>query len=49
MPTADVRQIRIPSVSKRPNMFGGTPAGQARANEDSWLKLLTFLDKYLRN
>jgi len=49
MPTADVRQIRIHSVSKRPNMFGGTPEGQARANEDSWLKLLTFLDKYLRN
>jgi hypothetical protein len=30
-------------------MPGGTPEGQARANEDSWAKLLAFLDKYLRN
>jgi len=49
VPTADVRQVRIHPVSKRPNLFGGTPEGQARANEDSWQKLLAFLDKYLRN
>jgi hypothetical protein len=29
-------------------MSGGTPEGQARANEDAWQKLLTFLDTYLR-
>lgn len=49
VPTSDVRQVRIHPVSKRPNMFGGTPEGQARANEDSWQKLLTFLDKYVRS
>jgi len=48
VPTSDVRQVRLHPVSKRPNMFGGTPEGQARANEDSWEKLLAFLDKYLR-
>lgn len=49
VPTSDVRQVRVHPVTKRPNMFGGTPEGQAAANEDSWLKLLAFLDKYLRN
>jgi dienelactone hydrolase len=49
VPTADVREVRIHPVSKRPNMSGGTPEGQARANEDSWQKLLDFLDRYLRN
>jgi hypothetical protein len=29
-------------------MAGGTPEGQALANEDSWQKLLAFLDRYLR-
>jgi dienelactone hydrolase len=48
VPTSDVRQVRIHPVSKRPNMAGGTPEGQARADEDSWQKLLNFLDKYLR-
>ena len=47
VPTSDVRQVRIHPVSKRPNMAGGTPEGQARANEDAWGKLLTFLTKYL--
>ena len=47
-PTSDVRQIRIHPVSKRPNMSGGTPEGQARANEQSWERLLAFLDRYLR-
>ena len=47
-PTSDVRQVRIHPLSKRPIMPGGTPEGQARANEDSWAKLLAFLDKYLR-
>jgi len=47
-PTSDVRQIRIHPVSKRPNMAGGTPEGQARANEQSWERLLAFLDKYLK-
>ena len=49
VPTSDVRQVRVHPLSKRPIMFGGTPEGQARANEDSWEKLLAFLDKYLRN
>ena len=49
VPTSDVREVRIHPVSKRPNMDGGTPEGQARANEDSWEKLLAFLDKHLRN
>jgi dienelactone hydrolase len=49
VPTADVREVRIHPVSKRPIMSGGTPEGQARANEDSWQKLLDFLDRYLRN
>ena len=48
MPTSDVRQVRLHPVSKRPNMMGGTPEGQARANEDSWARLLAFLEKYLR-
>ena len=48
VPTSDVRQIFIHAVSKRPNMAGGTPEGQARANEQSWERLLAFLDKYLR-
>ena len=49
MPTSDVRQVRIHPISKRPNMSGGTPEGQARADEDSWQRLLHFLDKHLRN
>ena len=48
-PTSDVRQVRLHPVSKRPIMSGGTPEGQARANEDAWEKLLAFLDKYLRH
>jgi dienelactone hydrolase len=48
VPTADVRQVRLHPVSKRPNMSGGTPEGQARANEESWQRLLAFLDKYLK-
>jgi dienelactone hydrolase len=48
IPTSDVRQVRLHSVSKRPNMSGGTPEGQARANEDSWEKLLAWLDIHLR-
>jgi predicted peptidase len=48
-PTSAVREVRIHPVSKRPNMAGGTPEGQARANEDSWEKLFAFLDKYLRS
>ena len=46
--TSDVRQTRLHSLSKRPNMMGGTPEGQARANADSWEKVLAFLDRYLR-
>lgn len=49
VPTSDVRQVRPHPVSKRPNMMGGTPEGQARANADSWEKLLAFLDRYLRH
>ena len=48
VPTSDVRRVRLHRISKRPNMPGGTPEGQARANEDSWQRLLVFLDKYLR-
>ena len=48
VPTSDVRQVRIHPVTKRPNMSGGTPEGQARANVDSWEKLLSFLGKHLR-
>jgi dienelactone hydrolase len=49
VPTFDVREVRLHPVSKRSIMSGGTPEGQARANQESWGKLLTFLDKYLRN
>jgi dienelactone hydrolase len=49
VPTSDVREVRIHPVSKRPNMMGGTPEGQARANEQSWERLLTFLNNYLKN
>ena len=48
VPTSDVRQVRLHSVSKRPNMAGGTPEGQARANEESWATLLAFLETHLR-
>jgi dienelactone hydrolase len=48
VPTSDVRQLRIHPVSKRPNMFGGTPEGQNHANEQAWEKLLVFLGKYLQ-
>ena len=48
VPTSDVRQVRLHPISKRPNMMGGTPEGQARANIDSWEKLLSFLDRHLR-
>jgi dienelactone hydrolase len=48
VPTSDVRQVRIHPVSGRPNMFGGTPEGQNRANEQAWEKLLVFLGKYLQ-
>ncbi len=47
VPTSDVRVVRPHPVSKRPNMSGGTPEGQARANVDSWQRLLSFLDKHL--
>ena len=48
VPTSDVRQTRIHPVSKRAIMVGGTPDGQARANEESWARLVTFLDLYLK-
>lgn len=48
VPTSGVRVVRPHPVSKRPNMAGGTPEGQARANEDSWARLLAFLEKYLK-
>ena len=49
VPTGDVQRVRIHPVSKRPNVAGGTPEGQMRANIDAWEKLLAFLDKYLRH
>ena len=48
VPTSDVGQVRIHPITKRPNVFGGTAEGQAKANEDSWGKLLAFVEKYLR-
>jgi dienelactone hydrolase len=48
VPTSDVRAVRMHPVTKRPNVMGGTPEGQARADEDAWGKLLAFLDRYLR-
>jgi dienelactone hydrolase len=48
VPTFDVRTTRVHPVSKRPNMPGGTPEGQARANEEAWGKLLAFLERHLR-
>jgi dienelactone hydrolase len=48
VPTSDVRQVRVHPVSKRPIMMGGTPEGQARANEASWAALLTFLERHLK-
>jgi len=48
VPTSDVRQVRVHPVSKRPVMMGGTPEGQARANEQAWATLLTFLETHLR-
>jgi hypothetical protein len=48
VPTGDVRRVRTHPVTKRPNMLGGTPEGQAGANLDSWEKLLSFFDRYLR-
>jgi hypothetical protein len=29
--------------------LGGTAEGNARANEDSWQQILTFLDEHLRS
>ncbi|HUP89816.1 MAG TPA: acyl-CoA thioester hydrolase/BAAT C-terminal domain-containing protein [Longimicrobiales bacterium] len=49
IPTTNIRDVAVHPVSHRKTMFGGTPEGQAYANEDSWRKLLTFLDRYLRN
>ena len=46
--TADVGRVRTHPVTKRPNVLGGTPQGHARANVDSWEKLLSFLHRYLR-
>jgi hypothetical protein len=48
VPTMDVREVRIHPVSKHPNVAGGTPEGQAKANEDAWTKLLAFLEQHLR-
>ena len=47
VPTSRVRDVRPHPVSKRPNMMGGTPEGQARANEDAWRRVLAFFDRYL--
>lgn len=47
VPTSNVREMFEHPVSHRTNMAGGTPEGQARANEDSWARLLAFLSKYL--
>jgi dienelactone hydrolase len=46
--TAGVREVRLHPITRRPITTGGTPEGQARADEDSWEKLLAFLDRYLK-
>jgi dienelactone hydrolase len=45
--TKNINNERHP-ITKRLYDAGGTPPGTARAREDSWLKLLEFLEKYLR-
>ena len=47
--TFDVRETRLHPISKRSIMMGGTPEGQARANEESWEKLLAFLAKHFKS
>ncbi|HVD62378.1 MAG TPA: acyl-CoA thioester hydrolase/BAAT C-terminal domain-containing protein [Gemmatimonadaceae bacterium] len=47
VPTTDVQKRREHPVSHRWNVSGGTPEGQAHANEDSWERLQVFLGKYL--
>jgi hypothetical protein len=45
---AEIAVARINGpLTKRPNVFGGTPEGQARANVDAWEKVLAFLKMYL--
>jgi dienelactone hydrolase len=45
--TAEVSHVRHP-LTGRILSLGGTPAGTARAREDSWRKVLAFLEKNLR-
>jgi dienelactone hydrolase len=46
--TMDINRERHP-LTKRLWDFGGTPEGTARASEDSWSKLLEFLEKHFRS
>ena len=45
--TMDINHEQHP-ITKRLTDSGGTPSGTAWAREDSWSKLLEFLEKYLR-
>jgi dienelactone hydrolase len=45
--TMELNSRRHP-ISGRLVQMGGTPAGTARAREDSWRQLLTFVDQHLR-
>jgi dienelactone hydrolase len=45
--TMDIHQEPHPRT-RRLSDLGGTPAGTARASEDSWSKVLGFLETYLR-
>ena len=47
-PTMDVQERRRHNISGRINMMGGTPEGTALASEDSWKKILEFLDTNLK-
>ena len=44
----DIKNERHP-ITRRVSDTGGSPSGTARASEDSWSKLLEFLEKYLRS
>jgi dienelactone hydrolase len=45
--TMELNSRRHP-ISGRLVQMGGTPAGTAKAREDSWRQLLTFVDQHLR-
>ena len=48
-PTPDVGRARPHPITHRMVVPGGTPAGTALASEDSWRRVLAFLEKSLRD